>query len=362
MGLAGAVRSSYLQNMQKLVTDMKWPKSCATCKSRESAGHKSRRQVELESLQPTEIGIQTMDLRVGNVCNLACRMCSPFSSIALLEEWSDNDKYASKVMEESIGAYRKIDWKNWSEMPEVWNDLFDISDQVKEINFAGGEPFLNLAHVSYLKKLIQTGRSQDIQISYNTNLTVIPQWLELMIKSFKQVKVMVSVDGTGDLGAFIRHPLKWSTFETNLAHLDRLKGSYKETLDISFNTTVQIYNLFGLTDLLDYFEKSSLRNLPRTATANLLENPFYFNIANLPSVVKRTAGEKIELFQSQRGNQLHADFLIAVLKQLTVEPPDAVVNAASDEFRSVTGFYDSKRKQNFAKLVPEMTGFLENKS
>ncbi len=361
VGLAGAVKSSHLRLMQELVADQKWPKSCATCKSHESSGHKSRRLVELESDTATARGIRSMDLRVGNVCNLACRMCSPFSSVALLEEWSDDHNPTSKVMEESIGAYRKINWLNWSEIPEVWNDLFEISEHVNEINFAGGEPFLNVAHVNYLKKLIQHGRSRDIRISYNTNLTVIPQWLEPLVESFQAVKIMVSVDGVGGLGEFIRHPLKWKSFEQNLAKLDRLKGSFPEKLEIAFNTTVQAYNIFGLTELLDYFASSSFSNLPRTSIANILENPSYFNVANLPQEIKKAARTEIEIFLSKPEYQIHTEFLSAVVRQLDVHTSDAVESSAASEFRSVTEFYDRKRRQSFATLVPEMAALVQNK-
>ena len=302
-----------------------------------------------------------MDLRVGNVCNLACRMCSPFSSVALLEEWSDDFNPTSKVMEESIGAYRKINWQNWSEIPQVWDDLLEISEHVNEINFAGGEPFLNVAHVTYLKKLIQNGRSRDIRISYNTNLTVIPQWLEPLIENFQTVKIMVSVDGVGGLGEFIRHPLKWRSFEQNLSKLDRLKGSFTEKLEITFNTTVQAYNIFGLTELLDYFASSSSSNLPRTSIANILENPSYFNVANLPAEIKSAARTKIEIFLSKPENQLHAEFLSAVVRQLEVHASDVAESSAVNEFRSVTEFYDRKRRQSFATVVPEMGRLVQNK-
>ncbi len=360
VGLAGAVKSSHLRLMQKLVSEQQWPKSCATCKSHESSGHKSRRQTELETSVASSPGIRTMDLRVGNVCNLACRMCSPFSSVALLEEWSDADHPNSKVMEESIGAYRKISWQNWSETPEVWNDLFEISEHVTENNFAGGEPFLNVAHVNYLKKLIFSGRSQNIRISYNTNLTVIPNWLEPIIENFSRVKIMVSVDGVGALGEFIRHPLKWNSFEQNLVKLDWLKESSKEKLEIAFNTTVQAYNVFGLTELLDYFANSSLKNLPRTSTANLLENPSYFNVANLPSKLKEEARRKIDDYLAKPEHQKHMDFLTAVTKQLNISTPTEIETNSVKEFRSVTTFSDKKRRQNFAKIVPEMSSILKS--
>jgi sulfatase maturation enzyme AslB (radical SAM superfamily) len=288
-------------------------------------------------------------------------MCSPFSSVALLEEWSDDFNPTSKVMEESIGAYRKINWQNWSEIPQVWDDLLEISEHVNEINFAGGEPFLNVAHVTYLKKLIQNGRSRDIRISYNTNLTVIPQWLEPLIENFQTVKIMVSVDGVGGLGEFIRHPLKWRSFEQNLSKLDRLKGSFTEKLEITFNTTVQAYNIFGLTELLDYFASSSSSNLPRTSIANILENPSYFNVANLPAEIKSAARTKIEIFLSKPENQLHAEFLSAVVRQLEVHASDVAESSAVNEFRSVTEFYDRKRRQSFATVVPEMGRLVQNK-
>lgn len=362
VGLLSALKSNHLEKMKAMTNEQMWPSACTTCKALEISGQKSRRQIELEANSLHLDGIRTMDLRIGNVCNLACRMCSPFSSIALLEEWSDSEKPPSKTMKDSVNAYTKIDWRNWSEIPEIWNDLLKVSEQVTEINFAGGEPFLNLAHVNYLKNLIESGRSNQIQVSYNTNLTLIPPWLELIIENFKSVKIMVSVDGIGALGEFIRHPLKWNIFETNLARLDRLKVSYGEKLVVAFNTTVQIYNLFGLTDLLDYLSNSAFSHLPRTTVANLLQNPSYFNIANLVPEIKEAAKYKIETYRFKNATQSFdcqtSDFLNTVLMQLAIETAPKNQSAAKTEFQQVTGFYDRKRRQNFATLAPEMASYL----
>ncbi|MDZ4085056.1 MAG: twitch domain-containing radical SAM protein [Bdellovibrionales bacterium] len=358
VGLLAAWHSSYLKNFREKMESQQWPKTCATCFRQEETGLKSRRIQELEntairinSAQP--VAIRTMDLRVGNVCNLACRMCSPFSSSLLYKEWKDSGATASKIISESIGSYDKIDWKNWSEIPEIWDDLLKISDSVEEINFAGGEPFLNLAHVDFLKKLVLSKRSQKIRISYNTNLTRIPSWLEPLIPEFKSIRIMVSIDGIEALGEYIRYPLKWSTFEASLTQLNDLKDRYQEKLEVAFNTTVQAYNLFGLVDLLKYLKNSPHAHLPRTTVANILQNPGYFNVANLPHEIKQAAKEQISEYFNLHTQHDSAEFLEAVLQQLNT----AEFEDLSDEFRRVTKFYDQQRSQSLAAVVPEMRHF-----
>ncbi len=356
-GLKRAWNSSYIQSTRELTTRQLWPEACQTCRSQETAGIRSRRQQELELSKNlvADPEIRTMDLRIGNVCNLACRMCSPFSSVALVQEWSDSKNPKPIEMENSIRAYRNLDWRNWSEISEIWDELFEISSEVHEINFAGGEPFLNLAHVGYLKKLVQAELSPEIRISYNTNLTVIPDWLESVVRNFKNVRIMVSVDGVGKLGEFIRHPLKWDRFESNLHCLDQMKQKLGGNLDVAFNTTVQTYNLFGLTDLLSYLRNSPFRHLPKTTVANLLHNPSYFNIANLPAEIKSLAKIKIENFQNEIQCSDVDVFLSTVLQHMSTESDQK----SFAEFQIATEFYDRKRGQNFGSLVPEMEKFFD---
>jgi hypothetical protein len=277
-------------------------------------------------------------------------MCSPFSSAALYKEWKASGTSASRVMSESIDAYDKIDWQNWSEMPEVWEEIFKVSNSVEEVNFAGGEPFLNLAHVNYLQHLVDSKLSRNIRLSYNTNLTRIPIWLEPMLTEFKSIRIMVSVDGIGPLGELIRYPLKWRTFESNLAELNLLKFRQPEKLEVAFNTTVQAYNVFGLIDLVDYLAKSPFENLPRTTFANFLQNPSYFNATNLPNEIKLEAHTKITEFLQSHSNHESINFLRAALRQLETPGSEEV----TDSFRRVTKFYDRQRQQNFPDLVPEM--------
>lgn len=358
-GLKNALKSNYIQSMQDKMHTQVWPKSCLTCQANETAGIKSRRIQEIELANPSAPdldGIQTMDLRIGNVCNLACRMCSPFSSVALVKEWSDLNAKPSKLIDESIQTYLKQDWRNWAESKEIWDELFDVSHSVREINFAGGEPFLNLAHVNYLRKLASNGQSEKIQISYNTNLTLLPKWLEELLQSFKKVKVMVSIDGVGPLAEFIRYPIVWGNFERCLSDLNGLKQRHGAKLEVAFNTTVQAYNILGLTELFEYLSHSPYDHLPKFTYANILHNPAYFNIANLPPQIKAAADQKFQLFRKKMKSPESELFFESVIKQLRVNDTPR----AFQEFQTVTAFYDSKRQQNFLSVAPEWSAAYPN--
>ena len=334
-----------------------WPAACAVCKRQETAGLPSRRTREglAESISSTqtENGIRTLDLRLGNSCNLACRMCSPFSSSALTKEWADQSPAlppASATMRESLMAMNVAHTSVWEEDPKFWTELFELAPKIEEIHFAGGEPFLNRAHVLYLETLIQSGHSREARLSYNTNLTHVPEWLSRLAENFREVRVLVSLDGVEAHAEYIRYPLKWGSFVSSLEKLDRLKAKYPDTISVAFNTTLQVYTLSGLADLLKFLETHPYKNLPRETVANVLHNPVYFDLAEMPEPQKEQALAHVEQVR-QNVSLPTSKALLATLTTQIQTTPRAGSRPTWDDFCQVTRRYDLQRKQDFSVLT-----------
>ena len=181
-GVLKAYHSAYLNNVRDQFRAGIWPVKCASCRNEEAWGIESPRLRHLTDYPATNAPIiRTMELRLGNICNLKCRMCSPFSSQALFKEWNEGP---NKMMHTHAKHYENLHWVNWSENKDIWQELGELAENLEQINFAGGEPLRNQIHVEFLRELIETGKSCNIKLSYNTNLTVIPNWLEEILPTF----------------------------------------------------------------------------------------------------------------------------------------------------------------------------------
>lgn len=365
-GLLPAWNSASMQALRALLQSGHWPSACATCRRQEDAGLPSRRtregqgEIALNSLG--EVQIRTLDLRLGNACNLACRMCSPFSSSLLIKEWTDATPVLpppSRVMQESIAAIGSQHGPIWEEDPNFWSDLLKLAPDVEEIHFAGGEPFLNRAHVTYLEALIQSGRSQHIRLSYNTNLTIVPNWLTRLAEHFQEVRVLVSLDGVEAHAEYIRYPLKWANFVSSLEKLDEIKAKFSDTISVAFNTTIQVYTLNGLLELMLFFETHPFKNLPRETTPNVLHNPSYFDLAEMPDQQKAAGLELVEKVRQKVTMHSSKAFLSALTSQIQAERRTDSMQTWGD-FCQVTRRYDLQRKQDFSALATwTMLGNLE---
>jgi hypothetical protein len=223
------------------------PLGCAGCFKSEQKGLQSKRQMEIARFESGFYGWSSKDLcqssellffsyRIGNQCNLSCFMCSSESShIIALEDWFN--KKGNSPGPEPTPVLNVID--------------FDTRfDYLKWLYVGGGEPLISPHFKMLLEYLIKHNRL-DIVISFNTNLSVMPEDILSLLSSFRAVKFNVSLDGFEDSLEYIRYPLKWKTFEKNLKKLEALTH-----FKVGLHFTVSALNLSSLPSLLSFLVES----------------------------------------------------------------------------------------------------------
>ena len=212
---------------------------CKYCYKLEEGGVESSRirhtrewQVKLNIKHYEEVAPSLVfyDIRNDNTCNLSCRMCFPTYSVQLEKE------------------YKKIGWY-WPEAEKSYGftQLVDFAT-VKKIYVAGGEPTIMPEFRSFLNKAIEQNRT-DIELCINTNATNLnKEYLEVLGK-FKNLNIVVSIDGYGDVNKYIRWPSDWETITSNIKNLLKL------TSNVSFNITVSIWNITNLSKLILFLDQ-----------------------------------------------------------------------------------------------------------
>ena len=101
-----AWNSETYQTIRKQLLNDERPEMCERCFREEDAGVRSARQSwndkwkeDKEYTLDPPFEIKYVDLRLGNLCNLKCRMCNPYASNMWVKEWHlvenalDNDEY-----------------------------------------------------------------------------------------------------------------------------------------------------------------------------------------------------------------------------------------------------------------------------
>ena len=118
---------------------------------------------------------------------------------------------------------------------------------MEQINFAGGEPLLYRSYFDFLETAIDEGFAAQIHLSFNTNLTQIPDQLLCWIMNFKRVSLDVSIDAIGDLNNFIRYPSRWEKVSANYESMLQLASRWPN-LHVDITTAVSAYNVLHLNE------------------------------------------------------------------------------------------------------------------
>ncbi|WP_085066158.1 twitch domain-containing radical SAM protein [Catenuloplanes japonicus] len=284
MGLEAAFNSPNMKRTRLAMLNGERVAACQYCYFREDHGAQSYRQnvnrrftqeFDLEALAARTAADGSveefpffLDIRFGNTCNLRCVMCTyPVSS-----SWGakQRPKWSSAV----IDPYRADE--------ELWAALRENAHLIRRLYFAGGEPFLQPGHFAMLELLVETGNAGNVDIAYNSNLTVSPERAMKLFPHFKSVGIGASCDGVGEVFEYIRTGGKWADFVANLRLL-------RTEVDIWLQVSPQRHNLWDLRNVLEFARAEGLE----VDLANVVQWPADFSVANLPADEKARATEEL---------------------------------------------------------------------
>lgn len=340
--------SNQIQEIKNQFLRGEEPRGCQACFEVERAGSLSYRNSQndlfndsIKDIKSNTSHFKSFDLRLGNVCNLKCSMCGPHSSILILNDLlKDNPQLKD---DPEIKTYMNI---NWYEDEDIWENLFQDYTHVRRIHLTGGEPLLMPQTLTLMKKLVDLGVARDIELSFNSNITVIREKTLELFKRFKAIHLFASLDATGELNDYIRFPSAWEKVEQNLNHLLEKKDEYNiHTLQI--HLTLQNQNIFNLPEFLEFIHTHPNLEL-RDFDFFPLEGPDWYNIRFLPHEVKSAIKTKFQQFDIGRA------ILESVLKILFDREPDMKI---FENFKWQISHQDSLRKKEFLKIVPEYKEF-----
>lgn len=330
-----AWNGTYYKNLRTQFLDNERPQICQRCFREEDAGLKSARQSynerylkeNYEYKVEAEYDIKYVDLRLGNLCNLKCRMCNPYSSNIWVKEWH---QVVNALTPEEYDQLKNM---NWPENPKTWENLFDIAHTVEMLYLTGGEPTIIKEQHKILDYLIEKDYAKNITLKYNTNLTNIPKHLLDKWKKFKNIILNCSIDAYGNLDRYIRHPSNWNTIENNFKKIRLLSNVY-----IEIHCTVQMYNILKLNELIDWITPHNHR-----IYFNILNHPEQLNIRVLPKHLKDLAAERLQPY-------LHLEKVQGIIDYMYAEDWTHYI----DHFKDYTSKLDKSRGENLLAVVPEL--------
>ena len=299
-GLDNILAQSSLEDYRTRLEQGLATPECSACWSTEQAGMHSKRMVENKRFGSREFKstLTSLDLKLGNTCNLKCRSCSSFAS--------------TRYMAEEIAIYGRSYSKKteWADESDVLMELTALSDDIEYIEFSGGEPLLIKNQFKFIEQLVQSGISKNIRLQYHTNTTIFPE-----------------------------------------EHIETLNKFKSTGFDMGISHSISALNVYYLPEFLAWAHENQLATF-----INVIHNPF--NFTQLSNNTKQGIVDKLNRsLPTDTKYQVNPvtkenNWIASLMSQQQ--------GNSNKEFLDKIARVDSYRKQSYKDTFPEMYKLLND--
>jgi len=350
---AGIQNSQYMQNLRESFLQGKQPQTCRKCWREERAGRTSKRMHTLDRLKhvlPNQHWTQDakplmfLDLKLGNICNLKCRICGSWSSSTFATE--ELDQIGNNEQKKSSYHYQMLRAGAWPRENKLfWSEIDQVVDQLRYIEFTGGEPFMIQEHFEMLQGLVDRGIAGNIEIHYNTNGTQWPEKAPEIWRHFKTVEIAFSIDDVGERFEYQRTNAIWNEVLINIERFKQLRHELSN-IHLQVCTTVNVFNVYYLETVAQWIEQQNFDFV----YWNMMHEAYYFSISTLPESAKQVITSKLQAAKVNQSNQREFELIIDFMNR----------GASLDGkiLRMKIADLDRKRQQDLSQVEPEFSNLI----
>ena len=340
--------SHHMRRLRQEFIDGKQPETCRKCWQEETAGRTSKRMHTLDRLKHM-VGVEDwtldakplifLDLKLCNICNLKCRICGSWSSSTFAVEEIAHDQSANPKQSFHYQMLKQGRWPR--ENTVFWEQIANSLDQLRYIEFTGGEPFMIQEHFDMLKRLVDLGVAHRVEIHYNTNGTQYPEGAIDIWRHFKTVEIAFSIDDVEDRFEYQRSGAVWSDVIRNLKLFKDMSKQHKN-IQLQACCTVNIFNVMYLETVAVWLAQQNFEFV----YWNMLHEAKHFSISSLPQEVKFVVANRL------RNAKIPQDFQkeFAGIVDFMNQGAELDGQQLKKELRQV----DLRRGESFAKTFPEL--------
>jgi len=322
------------------------PVACQTCYVKEDNNIASPRI----NCNPNEqiIDITSLDIRINNICNFKCRMCSEYFSSAIQQEtikiYGNNAKLGHE--QNLLTSSLSIEKNNQFSAIDPY-----ITNKLEHVYFAGGEPLITSEHYQVLDKLIDINHT-NLRLSYNTNLSkltyknfnVIDYW-----NQFNNVSVSASIDASDAVAEYVRHGTIWADIVENICIIKK----YAPTVNLKITSTVSFLTIENLIKLQTKWINEKLFNASNLMLFVLIA-PNYLSPAALPDHHKH----RLKNIILKHINTLDEIGLIKQWQDVLSFMMNNDYTHTLNDFVQRTRVLDTHRNELFTNVFPEFKDLL----
>lgn len=215
---------------------------------------------------------------LSSLCNMACRSCNSEVSSLYKKIWEGADTEPKTMSDDS---------RYWQSFLDSIKRAVADNERVVLV-ISGGEGLVQQDFYTLIEWLRANDLDNKIELQLNTNGSINKTNLfEDLAKSFKIVRLVISVDSVYDNYYYVRYPVKWEKIKQHLEIFAGYKKSI-ENFDFILTPVFSINNIFYLRDYVEFFEGfTAQHDLELPVYDTPLYQPEYLDIQYLPVYLKQ---------------------------------------------------------------------------
>ena len=201
----------------------------------------------------TTMQVESFDYRFSNLCNFSCRMCGDMLS----SSWETENKKYGKGDYENYRIWGRKDIKEKllkfhdQEIVREFTDAVE-NKRITEFYWCGGEPLMWKIHWTAMQRVVELGYADKVLARYNSNMSRINYFgknlFDDILANFPKWQICASIDGTGEVGEYIRTGLKYDEWLANIKYgLNAITGPRQR---MQLDLTITLPGLFDLENMV----------------------------------------------------------------------------------------------------------------
>ncbi len=293
--------NSFLKQLRQDFLDDKRPSACNRCWDLEDQGLTSYRTSMSEEHTDTTLELTVLDIRLGNKCNLACKMCTPEYSNQLAKKMYDAIQEGAYIPSENKKSFE------WQEILKTGDAIRPVNENlvnniyqtimdnptINLIKFGGGEPFIMPEVSMLLKKLVESGRSKTLRVFTLTNCTTVKTSFLKLLENFLDVEISCSIDGVGKWIEYQRTGSNWESIKRNFSKLQQSNIS-----TVSLTPVITQLNVLGVADFLEW----AITQNACYIAFNEIQHPEWFRWQLVPLEYRKKVLKKLNKLNLEQHN------------------------------------------------------------
>jgi MoaA/NifB/PqqE/SkfB family radical SAM enzyme len=287
----------------------------------------------------------SLELRLGNQCNLQCITCWGMSSSLIQADRLDIiakgnlknydlDWLDSKWREETEVVTRS-DLSQWHDTDIFYENIRKMAPNLRRLYTTGGEPTVIKANYKILEMLLEAG-NKKCSVEFTSNMTTWNPKFYNALSQFENVEIQMSLDGVDDVAEYIRYGCNFKIVKENVIKAFEL-ASNNPNWRIKSYSVLQALNYKELVPVWDMLSEIAMHYGKHVDWWPItLSGPPHLSLAAIPQL-ERDQYVTTLLLEAERYSNPNLPFSVS----------QGTISAYVDSLKNVA--YDSDLQTKFEK-------------